>query len=1732
MSDFDDPWGGDGDVHTSDPWNRPFPSHPINSNDSTNDSTTKTRGDRGAVASLSAEIRNRLEPHWSSWTLLSEDEARYAIANDHRRFFTLNRRGQWEETRGRVVGSTDPWVCLERISTDPSRKVRSSGGAAARSRVDEAGRDTMTPEEEEAVRQAQQQREINRTDRTLHLEYLDDQGEPVPDIRYTVSLNGTDYTGRLNDNGRATLENLPAGEATILYEADHSRLPQLRQELKDTLDAMIDERMDRKQRMDELLGEYNLGQQGLILIGGVCQGLLDSGQELWEGTVDLVTGAADGLAKAGAALYEKIEDGYSIDELKDDFTYVATEAGHTLEQAQQAITVMKWLMTDEQTWSMLVDFPGRFIGTMSTAEKAYLIGALLFDIFFVILLAAATALTAGAAAVVAGVAAGIKYSRHFDRLIGTIRAIYRMLPTDKINKRYDRVSLNRREQSHTGRYGIEQENLDRIDEERTTSQSRTGTDEPTQCEANSKMCGDPINMLTGEELFSHVDFELGGPLPLVWKRLYRSTASGRRGDLGYGWSHPFDQSIELKDGQLIHRDAEGAFITFPLPDDGQRLRNQWGTVISRYDDYISLRQDDAIHHFAPDPHQPDRWRLSHLSTTDRKHRWELRYDDTEPGQGRLTRATASWGAVLHFHFGTHGWHRITGRSGPQVPKRTLAHYRIDRHGDLIAARNHSGQQEQYRYQNHLFTLRRIAASLSFRFEWDDTTPKARCIRQYADDGNDNQDFYDNRFTWDIDNRTSTATDGRGYSETFVFDREGNLIEQTRPDGTVERWEYDSHSRLRAHTDPLGNATRFDYDQRDRLVKRTDALGHEVRLHYWNDSQQPSQIIDPLGQRTHYDYTPDGQLSAIRHPDGTEERWTHHGDRLIGHQDRQGRQHRYYWHDTLGTLSRYECLTEREDEPGTLTTLADVRFEYDDQGRLHTQTDQNGRQQHFQYDDHGRLITQLDEHNRTWRFDYDNAGRLVSQTDPSGRTTEMRYGAFAQPEARVLPNGTEIRYEYDAERNLTAVINGNGQAHRFEYDGCERLTREVGVDGRTTEYAYNDAGHLTDLHEGPIHATFERNALGQLIRERYQHAERAEANTWAEYSYDALGRLTKARNDHAEQSLTYDAAGRLQEDVIEQIFPGWMNQARPYRHWQHYHYTDKGQLHSVAHSALVARPPNQKWPSLHHDFRQPGWRQHYDWNSDGTLKRVGVNLPGDPAYADTPILEQRFNDLGLLTERREGAHTSHWDYDPEQRLQRYRRLAQNDPNHPVQERTYGYDDAGRINRIQDQHHGERRYQYDALDQLTRTDIRHPDQDKAHTQLHTVDAAGNQLPDGLDHLLDNRLPFHGDRHFEYDEHGNLIRIRRGTGQKLEQRLSYNAKHQLIRIEDYKDGDLQQRLSFRYDALGRRIDKTVQGWVTPDAQQDKTTDEAEFKLRYREAYVWQGHTLIQVRHIGTDFMPKNNRVYFYEPGTHVPVALWDQKLGLHQIDTNHIGVPTALYSYDTGSEVWSAHHETYGKVNASSALTLHPVTQIPFEPGLRFQGQYEDFETGLYQNLNRYYDPESGRYISQDPIGLIGGINCYAYCPNPVEWIDPWGLASLFDVGTYGNLNGGIHVGDGLQAHEMLRHEFMVQQELATKANRLVDNPSIALDLDHHTRGSMTDSRGIGGVHYHEAQIRESMGLGRNEFAPSVDKELDIASEAMRRAGIPDDAIQQLRIDAKAFYVTQMNKKNATRKEDDCG
>jgi len=125
---------------------------------------------------------------------------------------------------------------------------------------------------------------------------------------------------------------------------------------------------------------------------------------------------------------------------------------------------------------------------------------------------------------------------------------------------------------------------------------------------------------------------------------------------------------------------------------------------------------------------------------------------------------------------------------------------------------------------------------------------------------------------------------------------------------------------------------------------------------------------------------------------------------------------------------------------------------------------------------------------------------------------------------------------------------------------------------------------------------------------------------------------------------------------------------------------------------------------------------------------------------------------------------------------------------------------------------------------------------------------------------------------------------------------------------------------------------------------------------------------------------KTYIYEPENFRPVAqVVDGKTYHYHLD--HLGTPRELTD-DSGKVVWKVRYKTYGNV------AVKEVEEI--ENNLRFQGQYFDEETGLHYNRFRYYNPNTGQFITQDPIGLLGGVNNYQYAPNPVGWVDPFGLS----------------------------------------------------------------------------------------------------------------------------------------------
>ncbi|MDV6997655.1 RHS repeat-associated core domain-containing protein, partial [Dickeya solani] len=277
-----------------------------------------------------------------------------------------------------------------------------------------------------------------------------------------------------------------------------------------------------------------------------------------------------------------------------------------------------------------------------------------------------------------------------------------------------------------------------------------------------------------------------------------------------------------------------------------------------------------------------------------------------------------------------------------------------------------------------------------------------------------------------------------------------------------------------------------------------------------------------------------------------------------------------------------------------------------------------------------------------------------------------------------------------------------------------------------------------------------------------------------------------------------------------------------------------------------------------------------------------------------------------------------------------------------------------------------YGYDAADNLQNAEDRH----------------------GIFPLADNRLLHWRNLWNQYDGQGNLTRRREGA---TEQYYQYDADNRLVAARGRgPQGEFVAR--YGYDALGRRTGKTVT-WCESGKQEETH-------------FLWEGYRLLQVR------QPDRKESYVYDPTVWwSPLARITQQSGSREGDirwfiTDLNGAPLEMTDAD-GSVRWSGDYGSFGQLRGQTQDSegLRDGKTVEPQP-LRYAGQYADDETGLHYNLFRYYDPTVGRFTTQDPIGLAGGINLYQYAPNPLSWVDPLGLTPVDATGysVYGLFDSG--------------------------------------------------------------------------------------------------------------------------------
>ncbi|WP_087694065.1 RHS repeat-associated core domain-containing protein [Pseudomonas sp. PE-S1G-1] len=752
---------------------------------------------------------------------------------------------------------------------------------------------------------------------------------------------------------------------------------------------------------------------------------------------------------------------------------------------------------------------------------------------------------------------------------------------------------------------------------------------------------------------------------------------------------------------------------------------------------------------------------------------------------------------------------------------------------------------------------------------------------------------DTRYVWD-DNGTVTVHNADGSQEVYVHDQRARLVQRIDPDGAQHFKSYDEKGRLTVEQDPLGAVTAYQYDEAGRLIALFP--GDDTPTSYEHDNGFV-RVVRRGDAVWKYQRNDQGDITRKTDPDGnyTEYTYTQHG-KLSGVWYPDNSSQRLIWNE------RGQLIEEKLANGGVR------RYRYDELGRQVACEDEHGALTQYQWDAVGRLLKVIQPDGATREFSYNPYGKITAERDELGRVTRYEYAdGLHLISRRINPDGTQLKYRYDNVRLLlTEIENEVGETYRLEYHANGLIQQETGFDGRRTAYVYDLAGHLLEKTEygddgSQLVTGYARDAAGRLVRKTLPD------RSIVDYTYDLLGNLLSVDDGHWPLHYEYDLQNRLTAE-----HQGWGT--------LRYGYDECGQLEKL-------RLPDNNRLTFHHD-------------KGGDLATVELN--GN-------LLTSHLFKSGREHQRQQGQLLSHYHYDDQGRLHAHA-ITQQEQRY--QRRQYNYDKRGNLTRILDTRKGQHDYHYDPLDRLTRANHSHDLQERF-----VHDPAGNLLMQdrvGPSVVKGNRLLMQGDRHYDYDAFGNLLRERRGRAQQLVTEYSYDCQHRLISVTQ-PDGT---EATYRYDPFGRRIAKTIKSQTTE--------------------FFWQGDTLI------AEHSADHHQSYIYEPNSFRPLALLkgygpeDVKPVHYQLD--HLGTPQELTAPD-GEIVWSAHYRAYGQI---AKLDVNTVTNP-----LRFQGQYFDPESGLHYNRHRYYNPDIGRYLTPDPVKLAGGLNGYQYVPNPTGWVDPLGL-----------------------------------------------------------------------------------------------------------------------------------------------
>ena len=799
-----------------------------------------------------------------------------------------------------------------------------------------------------------------------------------------------------------------------------------------------------------------------------------------------------------------------------------------------------------------------------------------------------------------------------------------------------------------------------------------------------------------------------------------------------------------------------------------------------------------------------------------------------------------------------------------------------------------------------------------------------------------------RYDYVAGGKLSKITDKRGIvTKQITYDSNGRVIEQRFADGGIEQYSYLLAGRVVTQAtmiDAMSRTTSMRFNATGYVVAATDALGQSSRTDRDVTTNLATSVTGPCGcAEVRREFDERGNVTASI-------------DRL-GHTERVEYEPVFNnvtsVTDKLGRVTRFGY-----DSRGNLTSVTDAlnqvtTFGYDSFGEVTTTTDPLGHTSHVEYDGNGNVSAAVDGLGNRTTFGHDPIGRRTTMTDPLGRSASVTYDSLDRVITTIDPSGAVTRYSYDANGNQTGVTDSLqrlwrtafdqknrpvsatdpiGRISQVQYDTGDEMISATSPSGRIGRYGYDQRGQL-------VTAT---DPIGTVVRFTYDNRgnlvtvvdQRGNTTTFV---YDELFRRISTRDPVGRSaSVGYDGVGNTTQRM-DRLGRQTVMTYDVLDRLTRATYADAVVTYGYDAASRPTRIDDTQSASVQWDYDEAN-RVLSETTTAGTVSYT-YNQASQRTFmvaADRPPVSYGYDAAGRLQTITQGAEVFSYGYDLLSRRSFLQR-----PNGVTTR--YTYDEVSRLARLS---HADAQahpiedysYSYDLDDEIIAiTSLASASVLPAAKSASAADAA-------------NRISQFGQSAFTFDNVGQTTTKNDSQGATT---YLWDARGRLTRATLPNSSVV----SYGYDAAGRRASRTANGVTT--------------------SFLHDGQDVVLDR-------SSDAQIVDYLNGPEIDDKLrQSSSSGPLYFLQDHLGSAAALVN-SGGAAAERMQYEPFGG-SVGSAFSRYTYT-----------GRELDSATGLMYYRARWYDPQQGRFLSEDPIGLQAGLNFYRYASDdPINHADPSGL-----------------------------------------------------------------------------------------------------------------------------------------------